>query len=309
MYLVTGGAGFIGSHIVDALVKQGNRVRVLDNFFAGKTENLTGVIKKIDLIRGDIRDKRAVKRAVKGVKYILHHAALRSVAQSVDSPEEFNDVNVTGTLNLLIAAHEAKVKRFVLASSSAIYGETDKLPEKESFTPELVSPYAATKLIGEVYCQLFWKTYQLPTISLRYFNVFGPRQSLENKYAVVVPKFAISLLGNQPPPINGNGKQSRDFIYIDNVVNANLLALKAKSNAFGRTFNIASGKRYNLLELVRLFNKLMGKNIKPVFGPIRQGDVMHTLADISLAKKHLGYSVGIGFEEGLKRTIEYFKGK
>lgn len=309
MYLVTGGAGFIGSHIVDALVRQGHKVRVLDNFFAGKIENLSGVIKKIDLIRGDIRDKPAVKRAVKGVRFILHHAALRSVAQSVDTPEEFNDVNVTGTLNLLIAAHEAKVKRFVFASSSAIYGETDRLPEKESFIPELVSPYAATKLIGEVYCQLFWKTYQMPTVSLRYFNVFGPRQSLENKYAVVVPKFIISLLNNQPTPINGDGKQSRDFIYIDNVVRANLLALKSKSNAFGNTFNIASGKRYNLLELVRLLNKLMGKNIKPVFGPIRQGDVKHTLADISLARKYLGYSVGIGFEEGLKRTIEYFKGK
>jgi nucleoside-diphosphate-sugar epimerase len=309
MYLVTGGAGFIGSHIVDELVRRGQKVRVLDNFYAGNMENLKGTIKKIDLIKGDIRDKKAVKRAVKGVKFILHEAALRSVPISMDNPEEFNSVNIDGTFNLLMAAREQKVKRFVFASSSSVYGNTDKLPEKESFPPEPVSPYAATKLMGEIYCKIFWESYKLPTVALRYFNVFGPRQSLENKYAVVVPKFVTCLLKNEHPPIHGSGKQTRDFTYVGNVVNANLMSINAKPAAFGKTFNIANGFAYSVLDLVRLLNKIMGKNIKPVFTPLRPGDVMHTYADIGLAKKHIGFRTGVGFEDGLKRTIEYFKEK
>jgi len=309
MHLVTGGAGFIGSHIVDELVRQGRKVRVLDNFYAGKIENLNGVIKKIELIKGDIRDKKAVKRAVKGIKYIIHEAALRSVPISMDNPEEFNAVNIDGTLNLLVAARGQKVKRFIFASSSSIYGDTDKFPEKESFVPEPVSPYAATKLMGEIYCRIFWETYKMPTIALRYFNVFGPRQSLENKYAVVVPKFVTCLLKNQPPPIHGNGKQTRDFTYISNVVNANLISLDAKTAAFGKMFNIANGCAYSVLDLVRLLNKIMGKNIKPVFTPLRPGDVMHTCADINLARKYLGFNPGVSLEEGLRKTVEYFRNK
>ena len=307
MYLVTGGAGFIGSHIVDALVKRGHPVRVIDNFCAGKIENLKDILNKIDLIRGDIRDFRTVRRAMRGIKYVLHHAALRSVPKSVDNPEEFNEVNVRGTLNLLLAARPARVNRFVFASSSSVYGATTRFPEKESFVPQPISPYAATKLMGEIYCQLFTQLYGVPTVSLRYFNVFGPRQSLENQYAVVVPKFITCLLENQPPPIHGDGKQSRDFTYIDNVVSANLLALKAPSSALGQFFNVAGGRAYTVLELVRQLNRLMGKNIKPVFTPPRPGDVRHTRADITRVRQYLGFRMKIDFVEGLKKTIVWFR--
>ena len=309
MILVTGGAGFIGSHIVDALVKRRQEVRVLDDFSAGKMDNLKDSLDKIELIRGDIRDKRVVRRALRGVKYVCHQAALRSVPKSMDNPEEFNQVNIDGTLNLLLEARRAGVKMFVFASSSSVYGETDRLPEEETFIPQPITPYAATKLMGEVYCRVFWESYKLPAVSLRYFNVFGPRQSLENQYAVVVPKFIVSLLKNQPPPVHGDGKQSRDFTYVDNVVQANLLALKAKPPVFGKVFNIACGERWTVLALAWLLNRLMGKDIKPIFEPSRQGDVRHTLADISLAKKYLDYVPKVGFEEGLKRTIEYFQHK
>ncbi len=306
MYLVTGGAGFIGSHIVDALVRQGVRVKVMDNFYAGKRENLKDVIHKIKLIKGDIRNFRTVKKAMGGVRYVFHQAALRSVPKSLDNPSEFNEVNVAGTLNLLLAARESKVKRFVFASSSSVYGDITKLPEKESFVPQPISPYAVTKWMGEVYCRLFTKLYGLPTISLRYFNVFGPRQSLENKYAVVVPKFITCLLKNQPPPIHGDGKQSRDFTYVDNVVKANLLALKHSSKSVGQVFNIACGQAYTVLELVRRLNQLIGKKIKPVFTPPRPGDVQHTRADVSRAKRYLGFARYVDFEEGLRRTIDWF---
>jgi len=308
MYLVTGGAGFIGSHIADALVKQGKKVRVLDNFSTGKIENLKGILNKISLIRGDIKDKRTVKKSIKGVKYVLHQAALHSVPKSFDDPESFNAVNITGTLNLLLAAREAGVQRFVFASSGSVYGEPKRFPEQESFIPHPISPYAATKLMGEVYCRLFWEYYKLPTISLRYFNVFGPRQSMENKYAVVVPKFIISLLTNQSPPIYGDGKQSRDFTYINNVVQANMLSLKAKPASFGKVFNIACGRSYTILELLGLLNKLTGKNIDPIFNMPRQGDIRYTLADISRVRKYLNYKPNVAFKDGLKYSIEYFRG-
>lgn len=304
--LVTGGAGFIGSHIVDTLVQLGYQVRVIDDFSAGRKENLQGVIKRIELIRGDIRKASLVRRAMRKVKYVFHQAALRSVPKSMDNPSGFNEVNVRGTLNLLLAARDAKVKRFVFASSSSIYGETNRLPEKESHPPDPISPYAATKLMGEVYCRIFSVSFGLATVALRYFNVFGPRQSLESEYAVVVPKFIACLMKDKPTPINDDGKQSRDFTYVADVVKANLLAMRASKKATGQVFNVACGRRHSVLELSQTINRLMGKNIKPVFLPPRPGDVKHTMADISRAKKYLRFRPGVSFQAGLKKTIQYF---
>ena len=305
-FLVTGGAGFIGSHIVEALARNGEFVRVLDNFISGKEENLKEVLSKIDLMRADIRDKDSCLRATKDMDYVLHQAALRSVPKSLRNPFEYNAVNIQGTLNMLEASLENKVKCFVFASSSSIYGEAKRFPEKEEDIPELISPYALTKLSGEYYCKIFSQIYGLNTVSLRYFNVFGPHQALDDEYAVVIPKFITCLLNNQPPPIFGTGKQSRDFTYIDNVVAANLLAVK-RENLMGKVFNIAGGKDYTVLELVKVLNKIMGKDIKPTFLPPRLGDVFKTQADLSRAKKKLGFIPRIGFQDGLKRTIEYFK--
>ncbi|MDP2939747.1 MAG: SDR family oxidoreductase [Candidatus Omnitrophota bacterium] len=305
-YLVTGGAGFIGSHIVERLVKLGQDVRVLDNFSCGKEENLKGSINKIELIKADIRDADAVNRAVLGVDFVLHQAALRSVPKSLSNPSDYNAVNIDGTLNLLEAAGQAKVKRFVFASSCAIYGVNHKFPQEESDLPKLISPYALTKLTGEYYCRIFSKNYGLETVSLRYFNVFGPRQALDDEYSAVIPKFITCILNNQPPPIHGSGKQSRDFIYIDNVVEANILATKI-ANIESQVINVANGKDYSILDLVALLNKIMGKSIKPIFTPPRPGDVLKALADISKAKKILKYKPKVNFEQGLKRTLEWFQ--
>lgn len=305
-FLVTGGAGFIGSHIVETLVKNKHSVRVLDNFCSGNKENLQNSINKIELIKGDIRSFGTCLKATKGIDFVLHQAALRSVPKSMESPEEYHDVNINGILNMLKAAVENKVKCFVFASSSSVYGDVTKFPEKEDFLPEPISPYAITKLTGEHYCRMFSYHYKLPTVSLRYFNVFGPRQSLDDQYAVVIPKFITCILKNKSMPIYGTGRQSRDFTYIDNVVQANMLAAK-KINSKGEVFNVACGKNYTILDLVKTLNKIMHTDIKPTFKPIRKGDVMHTLADISKAKKILKFNPKIGFEEGLVRTVEFFK--
>lgn len=306
--LVTGGAGFIGSHITDRLIELKAHVRVIDDFSEGKEENLQHLMDKIELIRGDIRDLNLVKRITKDVKFVFHQAARRSVPKSVDDPLTYNDVNVTGTLNLLLASYENKVKRVVFASSSSVYGDTDELPQKETFLPNLISPYAATKLAGEYYCRVFNETYGLKTVSLRYFNVFGPRQSLESQYAVVIPKFIDCLLNDEPPPIHGDGLQSRDFTYVSNVVEANLLSA-IKEQAAGEVFNIAVGKTYNLLQLVENLNKITGKNINPIFTPPRRGDVRYTWADISKAKRLLSFSPEVDFVEGLKRAVEWYKNR
>jgi len=306
-FLVTGGAGFIGSNIVDALVRDGNKLRVLDDFSSGKRENLSGALNKIELLEGDIRDKAIVAKAVLGVDYILHQAALRSVPKSMTNPHFYNDVNITGTLNILSAAKEAKVKRVVFASSSSIYGETDKLPETEDLYPLLISPYALTKLAGEFYCRIFSSSSKLEAVSLRYFNVFGPRQSLENEYAVVIPKFINCMLKGEQPPVHGDGRQTRDFTYIDNVVQANLKAATAKK-ASGEVFNIACGKAYSVLDIISAVNKILKKSIKPKFTPPRPGDVKDTLADISKAKRILGFDPKIGFEEGMGRTVASLRG-
>src|SRR3989338_2474099 len=304
-FLVTGGAGFIGSHIVDALVGNGDKVKVIDDFSSGQMENLSGVLNKIELIKGDIRNIDLVAKAVEGVDYVLHQAALRSVPKSLANPELYNDVNINGTLNILTAARNAKVKRVVIASSSSIYGDIDRFPEREGFLPQLISPYGLTKLAAEYYSRIFNKIYGLETVNLRYFNVFGPRQSLENEYAVVIPKFITCILKDEEPSIHGDGKHTRDFTYVANVVQANIKSAITPGIKC-EVFNIACAKAYSVLDIVKYVNKILGKDIKPKFGPIRAGDAKHTLADISRAKKLIGFKPEIGFEEGLKKTIEYF---
>lgn len=307
-FLVTGGAGFIGSHIVEQLLKEGHYVRVLDNFSSGKKENLASVLnsKKLELIRGDICRLNICYRATKNIDYILHQAALRSVPKSLINPYEYNSVNIDGTLNILNAAKENKVKRVVFASSSSVYGEANKFPSKEFDTPLLISPYALTKLTGEYYCRIFSLNYGLETVSLRYFNVFGPRQSLENQYAIVIPKFIDAMLKGKHPPIHGNGKQSRDFIFIENVVRANILAATSKNKFLGDVLNIGEGKDYSILYLVEALNNIMNKKIKPSFIEYRPGDVERTCASIEKAKKMIGWQPSIDFKEGLKRTVEWF---
>lgn len=305
-YLVTGGAGFIGSHIVHALIAQKHFVRVLDNFSTGKISNLQGLGKKIELIKGDIRSPETCIKATKGMDYVLHQAALRSVPKSVLHPHEYNDVNINGTLSMLEAAVKHKIKMFVFASSSSVYGDIRTFPEKENFLPQPISPYALSKIAGEYYCRVFSNNYTLPTASLRYFNVFGPRQSHDDEYAVVIPKFISCMLNNEQPPIYGTGKQSRDFTFVDNVVQANILATR-KGPFLGEVFNVASGKDYSVLDVVRILNRITGKDMKPVFLPKRTGDVFKTNADISRAKKMLGFRPTVDFARGLERTVAYCK--
>ncbi|MFH1577868.1 MAG: SDR family oxidoreductase [Candidatus Omnitrophota bacterium] len=313
-FLVTGGAGFIGSHITERLLKDGHSVVVLDNLSSGKEENLSFTKNytlnaiRYTLIKGDIRDSSTCQEACRDIDAIFHQAALRSVPKSLDDPISFNEVNINGTLNMLEAAKKEKVKRFVFASSSSIYGETDKFPQVETDSPRLISPYALTKLAGEYYCRVYSENYNLSTVCLRYFNVFGPRQALDDEYAVVIPKFIHCLLNNQPYPVDGKGKQSRDFTYIDNVVEANILAAVAPDIKWV-VLNIANARDNSILGLVKALNKIGEKNIQAVHHPPRQGDVFKTLADISQAKKLIGYQPQIDFKEGLARTVEWFKNK
>ena len=306
IYLVTGGAGFIGSNIVEELVRRRENVKVLDDLSSGNMKNLGGVLDKIEFIEGDIRDSALLKKALKGCDYVIHQAALRSVPKSMENPGLYNDVNVAGTLNLLVASAENKVKRMVFASSSSVYGDSKKLPQSEDQMPQPISPYAATKLAGEHYLRVFAKSYGLETVALRYFNVFGPRQSLESEYAVVIPKFITCILRGEQPPVHGDGKQSRDFTYVDNVVDANLTAA-IREGISGEVFNVACGKGYDLLDLIKVINQITGKDIKPKFEDQRPGDVKHTLSDITKMKKLLGLDPKIDFILGLRKTTEYFK--
>ena len=308
MYLVTGGAGFIGSNIVEALVKRGDKVRVLDNLSTGNIGNIKPFFGKIDFRKGDIRKEKDVKKALRGVKYVIHQAALRSVAKSVEQPVATNDVNVNGTLNMLMQAKDAGVKRFVYASSSSVYGDCKEFPQGEDIIPNPISPYAVSKLAAEHYCRMTSTTFGLETVSLRYFNVFGPRQNPESKYSAVIPAFIARLAENKPCVIDGSGKQSRDFTYVANVVDANLAACKAKG-ASGKYFNVACGESYSVIELAQTLSKIMGKNIKPLYAPRRPGDVLKTYADISQLKRVLGVSPRVDFYEGLKRTVNWFREK
>ena len=307
MYLVTGGAGFIGSNIVDALVRQGKRVRVFDNLSTGSLSNLTAVKDRIEIIEGDLRDMPAVRRAVDGVEYISHQAALRSVPRSVDDPLSTDLVNTHGTLQLLVAAREAKtVRRVVYASSSSVYGDSPALPKVEDQTPAPISPYAVSKLAAEHYCRTFTRLYGLETVSLRYFNVFGPKQSPESQYAAVVPLFMRAALQNEPLMVHGDGEQSRDFTYIDNVVQANLLSCTTPGVA-GEVFNVACNARYSVLDIARCIEKLLGRAVTIEHTPPRSGDVRHTQAAITKAERLLQYRPTVGFEDGMRRTFEHLR--
>jgi nucleoside-diphosphate-sugar epimerase len=304
--LVTGGAGFIGSHIAEALAKRGDKVRVLDNLTTGTKDNLASVNDQIEFIQGDLRDKRDVARAVEGVDYVFHQAALRSVERSIHDPSASNEVNVNGTLQLLMGAREAKVRRLVYASSSSVYGDNKTFPQIETMRPSPLSPYAVSKLTGENYSIVFSKTFGLETVSLRYFNVFGPRQHPESQYAAVIPKFMESAFRGEPLEVHWDGRQSRDFTYIDNVVQANFLAATTPGVA-SEFFNIACGESYSLLQIIRELEKLVGRPLNRQHHPQRAGDVRKTWADIRKAKRLLRYLPRIGLGEGLRRTWEWYK--
>jgi len=306
-YLVTGGAGFIGSNLVKKLLEMNEDVRILDNFATGKRENVLPYINNphLTVIEGDLRSFHIVRTAVKGVDYILHQGALPSVPRSINDPITTNDVNILGTLNILEAAKEFGVKRVVCASSSSIYGNNETLPKVETMPVNPLSPYALTKYAQERYCQIYYNLYGLETVALRYFNVFGPNQDPTSQYSAVIPKFIKLMREDKEPVIYGDGTQSRDFTYVDNVVFANILACIAEKAA-GEVINIACGESYTLLELVKMINEILGKNIEPRFAPERPGDVKHSWAGIDKAKELLDYEVKVVFKEGLARTINFF---
>lgn len=305
LYLVTGGAGFIGSHIVDELVRREQHVRVLDNFTTGKRENLASVLDRIELVEGDIRDLGTVRNAMQGVDYVLHQAALPSVPRSIADPLASHEVNATGTLNVLIAARDLSVRRVVYASSSSVYGNSPTLPKHEGMPTHPLSPYAVAKLAGEEYCRAFFQVYKVSTVALRYFNVFGPRQDPTSQYSAVIPRFIVAMLQGQAPTIYGDGQQSRDFTYVANVVQANLLACQEDSTS-GQVFNAALGRRISLLDLMASLNKVLGTAIEPQFQAARAGDVKHSQADVSKFRQAIGFNDVLGLEEGLRRTVEWY---
>ncbi|MGQ9471285.1 MAG: SDR family oxidoreductase [Candidatus Aminicenantales bacterium] len=306
-YLVTGGAGFIGSHLAERLVNLGERVRLLDNFLTGKKENIASFLDRVELIEGDIRDFDVCLLACKDVDYVLHQAALPSVGRSVEDPATSNEINITGTLNLLRAACKAGVKRFVFASSSSVYGDDDSLPKKEGREGRPLSPYALSKLTGEHYCRLFFQLYGLSTVCLRYFNIFGPRQDPYSPYAAVIPSFIFRLLRGERVIIFGDGEQSRDFTYVANVVEANLLATQAENKVSGEVFNIAGGQEITVNTLAAEISRLLGAENEPIYAEPRPGDIRHSLADISRARQALGYEPHYGFNEGLRETVSWFR--
>ena len=305
MFLVTGGAGFIGSNIVKELISRGEIVRVLDNFSTGKRENLSKFIDhpNFSLVEGDLRSFHIVRDSVKGADYILHQGALPSVPRSVKDPITTNDVNINGTLNVLEAAREFKVKRLVFASSSSVYGNSEILPKEEHMPVEPLSPYALTKYAGERYCQVFYKLYGVETVALRYFNVFGPNQDSTSQYSAVIPKFIKNIRLGKSPLIYGDGTQSRDFTYVSNNVDANIMACITPGIG-GEVFNIACGERYSLIDLVNSINKLLNTSVEPIFEEMRLGEVKHSLACINKAKEILKFSVNTNFLEGLRCLIK-----
>ena len=306
-YLITGGAGFIGCNIARELVRLRQEGVVLDNLSTGSLKNLTDIKKRISFIKGDIRDLSTVARAFRGVDYVLHQAALRAVERSVDDPRATNDNNITGTLNVLLAARDSGVKRVVYASSSSVYGDIKKPRQVETLSSRPASPYALSKLAGEHYCRIFNELYNLPTVSLRYFNVFGPYQRPESKYAAVIPIFVRHLIKGQAPDIHWHGRQSRDFTYVDNVVQANLLAAEAKKVKLGEAYNIGNGENTSINELYRALQELLGVAVEPRRTGKRAGDVLKTYADIGRAKRDLSYTPGVSFRLGLKQSIEWYK--
>jgi UDP-glucose 4-epimerase len=305
-FLVTGGAGFIGSNICRKLVSQGCFVRVLDNLLTGKKSNLAGIIEKIDFVEADMGDSEVAQAAMQDIDVVLHQGALPSVPRSVDDPALTHRHCVDATFTLLMAARDARVKRFVYAASSSAYGDAPTSPKVETMPCNPLSPYAVGKLVGEYYCSVFSKVFGLETVSLRYFNVFGPYQDPSSQYAAAIPAFVTAILKNQPPTIYGDGEQSRDFTYIDNVVEANLLAARAKQTN-GEVINIACGQAVTVNAIVEMINQLLGRNVKPLYAPSRPGDVKHSLADITLARTLLGFKPTVQFRDGLEKAIEWYR--
>jgi UDP-glucose 4-epimerase len=305
MYLITGGAGFVGSHLAHELIRYQQDVRIFDNFSSGQTENLDGIAHRVEIVEGDVRDLSAVRKAMRGVRYVLHQAAIRSVPRSVDDPSSTNEVNAQGTLNVLVAARDAHVQRLVYASSSAVYGESQLKAQEEGQRPLPVSPYAVSKLSGELYCRLFSRLYGLETVSLRYFNVFGPRQDAESEYAAVIPRFILHALRGEPVEVHGDGLQSRDFTYVSDVIQANLLAAKAP-NVAGEVFNVGCGDSHTVMDVVFFLSKFLGRDIQWQRTAPRKGDVRRTQANIGKAKRSLGYEVEVEFPVGLALTVKHF---
>lgn len=303
---MTGGAGFIGSNIVEELVQRGEKVRVIDNFITGKKENLSSLLDKIELIEGDIRNIKTCRRTVDGVDFVLHQAALPSVPRSIENPALTSEININGTLNLLLASREAKVKKFVFASSSSVYGDDSNLPKKEGIEGNPLSPYALTKVTGEKYCLIFDRIYGLPTVCLRYFNIFGPRQDVFSQYAAAIPNFITKMLKGKRPIIFGDGEQSRDFTFVSNVVDANILAANAESVS-GEVINIACGERTTVNTLAEKISIILDADIKPIYDKPRPGDIRHSFADITKANEMIKFEPLVTFSEGLGRTIEWVK--
>lgn len=306
-YLVTGGAGFIGSHIATALVERGDETRVFDNFSTGHAGNLAHLKNGVEIIEGDLLDSSALAAAVKGVDVVFHQAALASVPRSIKDPLETHAACTTGTLNVLDAARRGGVRRVVYAGSSSAYGNQPFASKRETDLPAPLSPYATAKLAGELYCQAFAESYGLETVTIRYFNVFGPRQDPNSEYSAVIPLFVTAMLAGKRPTVFGDGQQSRDFTYVENVVAGNLAAAAAEGVS-GRTFNVACGKQFSLLDLIAAINRTIGASIEPVFDEPRTGDVRESLADITAARELLGYEPLVDFDEGLRRSIEYYRG-
>jgi UDP-glucose 4-epimerase len=304
-YVVTGGAGFIGSHIVEELLRRKQTVRIVDDFSSGKKANIERFRKDVEVFQLDIAAGN-LGDAFRGADYVIHQAAIPSVPKSMADPVRSNRANVDGTLNVLVAAREARTKRVVYASSSSIYGDSPTLPKSEDMSPDPLSPYGAQKLFGEMYCRLFWKSFDLETVALRYFNVFGPRQDPTSQYSGVLAKFIPAVLQDRQPTIYGDGVQSRDFTYVANVVEANLLACTA-SGAAGDVFNIACGDRITVNSMLEQINHTIGKNIAPIYAATRHGDILHSQADISKAQTHLSYAPRVSFQEGLRRTIDWYR--
>ena len=305
-YLVTGGAGFIGSHIVDELVRRGHSVVVLDNLSTGKESNLASVRDKIELSTGSVTDLAAVQAACHGADYVIHLAARTSVPLSIQNPVDTNHANIDGTLNVLVAARDAKVRRFVFAASSSAYGETPTLPKVETMQPDPISPYGVTKYVGELYAQVFGRVYGLENASVRYFNVFGPRQDPTSQYSGVLSRYMLAVIEGQAPVVYGDGEQSRDFTYVENIVDETLRASEA-TGASGKVFNGGTGARITLNEVLRQLEKITGKKIQAKYEPPRTGDILHSQADISLACRILGYEPSVLFKQGLERTWDWYK--
>ncbi len=303
--LITGGCGFIGSHIAEALVAEGVHVRVFDNLSSGNPENLAGFADRVEMVRGDIRDTAALAQAMKGVSQVFHEAALVSVTGSIEQPEENNAINISGTLNVLQAARQAGAKRVVLASSAAVYGNNPDLPKRESMMPEPESPYALGKLASEYYLKLFSSLYGLETVALRYFNVFGPRQDGKSMYSGVISRFMEDIRNGRTPTIFGDGEQTRDFVYVKDVVRANLLAMRSPRVGKGEIFNVATSRKVSLLQLLATLGTLTGRTLVPQFRDTRAGDIRHSLADISRIRKSLGYEPEFDLEYGLRAIVEF----